>query len=87
METLYSLMNGKAEALEFNVLPDFEFAGIPLRDIEFLPDVLVAGIVRGRESILPSGSDVILPGDRVIVIANGGQIYALASIARRSGDK
>ncbi|MBO7377497.1 MAG: Trk system potassium transporter TrkA [Clostridia bacterium] len=87
METLYSLMNGKAEALEFNVLPDFEFAGIPLKDIEFLPDVLVAGIVRGRESILPSGSDVILPGDRVIVIANGGQIYDLASIARRSGDK
>ena len=87
METLYSLMNGKAEALEFNVLPDFEYAGIPLKEIEFRPDVLVAGIVRGRESIIPSGSDAILPGDKVIVIANGGQIYDLASIAKRSGDK
>ena len=34
-------------------------------------NILIAGIIRGRKSIIPSGSDVILPGDKVIVVASG----------------
>lgn len=82
METLYSLFGG-AEALEFNVLPDFGYIDVPIKDIHFRPGVLLAGITRGRVSIIPSGNDVIKAGDKVIVIAAGQQIYDLASIIAR----
>lgn len=33
IETLYKLMDGKAEALEFNVRADSKLTGIPLKDL------------------------------------------------------
>ena len=83
VETLYSLMNGDTEALEFNVLQDFEYLDIPLKEIKFRKDVLLAGIIRGRVTIIPAGSDVIKAGDKVIVIAAGERIYDLADIVSK----
>lgn len=80
IETLYSLMNGLAEAAEFKVLPDFEKANIPLKQLKFKKDYIVAGIIRNRQAIIPSGDDVILPDDHVIIIASGKQIYTLSNI-------
>lgn len=54
---------------------------IPLRKMKVKDDVLVAGIIRGREAVIPGGDDVILPGDRVIVISAGRRIEELADIA------
>lgn len=83
VETLYSLMNGTAEALEFNVLPDFPFADTPLRDLTLVGGTLLAGITRGSASIIPGGDDVIRPGDRVVVVAAGVPVYDLEDIFRR----
>jgi trk system potassium uptake protein TrkA len=74
IETLYRIADEKAEALEFLVGDDFRGQGITLADLPLRPNTLIAGIVRGRQSIIPSGADCILPGDRVIVIS-GGRIY------------
>jgi trk system potassium uptake protein TrkA len=70
VETLYSLMDGKAEAIEFTVMPDFEYIGIPLKELKFRKNVLLAGIVRNNNSIIPTGDDVLLAEDRVIVISS-----------------
>ncbi len=78
METLYKLMDGKVEALEFNVLPDSKLIDIPLRDLRLKEGILIAGIIRGRKSIIPSGNDMILAGDRVIIIAAGRRIQNLS---------
>ena len=83
IETLYSLAGGEVEALEFNVLDDFEYTNIPLKQIKLNGHVLVAGISRARETIIPSGDDVILPGDRVIVIAEGKRVLSLSDIVER----
>ncbi len=80
VETLYKLAGGKAEALEFIVHEDFEYANIPLREMRLIQDILVAGIIRGREVIIPSGNDVILPGDRIIIIAKDAGLRDLADI-------
>lgn len=80
METLYKLMGDKAEALEFNVLPDFKYINTPLKDMKLKANILIAGIVRGRRSIIPAGDDVILPGDRVIIIAAGQRVRNLSDI-------
>ncbi len=80
VETLYKLVDGKAEVLEFNVLSDFEFVNIPLKDMKLKKNVLIAGIIRRRKPIIPSGSDVIMAGDKVIVVASGKQLGDLSDI-------
>ena len=80
VETLYKLSEGKAEVLEFNVRPDFKYGDVPLREMTLKPNVLIAGIVRKRKPIIPSGNDVILPGDKVIVIAAGHVLLDLSDI-------
>ena len=80
VETLYKLVDGKAEALEFNVRPGLRLLDVPLKELKLKENVLIAGIMRGRKTILPSGDDVILAGDRVIVLAAGQRLRDLADI-------
>ena len=69
VETLYKLMDGKAEALEFNVQSDFNALHIPLKDMKLKNNILIAGIIRKRKAFVPSGDDEIMVGDKVIVIS------------------
>ncbi len=80
VEKLYKIMDGGAEALEFNVRSDFKHAGKALKEIKFKQNILIAGILRNRKPIVPSGDDVILPGDKVIVIAANHRLYDLSDI-------
>lgn len=82
VETLYSLFGGNAEALEFNVEQDFEFAGVPLKKLETKQGILVAGITRGNEALIPGGDDCILSGDKVIVVAKGERLCNLSDILK-----
>lgn len=80
VETLYRLMDGKAEALEFNVSPDFPKLQIPLKELKLLPNLLIAGIIRNRKAIIATGDDTIQAGDRVIVLAANRQLQDLSDI-------
>lgn len=82
METLYKIMNGGAELLEFQITTESKLTGVPLKDISLKSNVLIAGIVRGRKSILPSGDDVITVGDMVIVVAAGHRINDITDIIK-----
>ena len=82
VETLYRLMDDGAEALEFNVKDDPRLVRIPLKDLELKSQVLLAGIMRGRDTIIPTGADTILPGDRVVVITAGRRLNDLADILK-----
>ena len=82
VETLYRLLDGDAEALEFIALGDCKIIGIPLKELELKENLIVAGIIRDRESIIPSGDDVILTGDRVIVVAAELHLNDLSDVLR-----
>ena len=82
VETLYKIMDGKAEALEFKVQPEFEYANVPLKEMTFKRNILIAGITRGRKTIIPTGDDVIQAGDRVIVLAAGHMLNDLSDIVQ-----
>ncbi len=83
VETLYKLMNGNAEALEFAVNSDSKVIKIPLKELPTKRNVLIAGIIRGRKTIIPSGDDMILPGDRVVVISSGIRLNDLSDITEK----
>ena len=77
IETLYKLMDGKAEALEFSVSEIQELTKIPSKSLKFKKNLLIAGIIRGRRAIIPSGDDMIMPGDRVVVLTSEHKLYDL----------
>ena len=45
-------------------------------------NTLIAGIIRGKKIIIPSGSDTIEAGDRVVVLAAGQRLHDLSDIIR-----
>lgn len=82
VQTMYSLMDGRAEALEFEVLPDCTLVDKSLKDLQLKPNFIVAGILRGKETIIPTGDDVIQLNDRVIVVASDEHLYDLSDIVK-----
>ncbi len=83
VETLYKLMDGRVEALEFNVRENSKVVGIPLKDMSILKNILIGGIIRDRKTIIPAGDDIILPSDRVIVIAANHKLQDLSDILQK----
>ncbi len=81
INTLYKIYN-EAEAIEFSVDEDFSKVNVPLKDLSIKRDILVGGIIRGNEFILPSGSSEIKVGDKVIIVATEKQITELNEILR-----
>ncbi|MCQ2510380.1 MAG: Trk system potassium transporter TrkA [Lachnospiraceae bacterium] len=68
IETMYRLIGGKVEALEFAVTADSEFTGIKLMDMKFKKNILIAAIARQGKLIVPGGQDEFKAGDSIIVI-------------------
>ena len=70
VQTVYSIIKGKAEAAEFLIKDTSPVLGKPLMELKFKPNVLVAVILRGNRVIIPRGSDVIEKNDSVIVVSD-----------------
>lgn len=82
VETMYQLVDGKVEALEFIVKSENEYTNVPLKDLTLKPNNLIACIARKREIIIPGGDDCIQAGDSVIVITMEKQIRDIQDILR-----
>ena len=80
VESLYRLMDGKLEFIEFNVLENTKNLNIPLKELTFKRNVLIAGIIRNSHMIIPRGDDVISAQDVVLVVAIGHQIASIEDI-------
>lgn len=80
VETLYKLMDDKVEALEFIAKKGLDILDVQLKDLKLKPNTLIAGIVRGRKAIIPTGADMIIAGDRVVVFAANHRINDLSDI-------
>ncbi|MBE6750039.1 MAG: Trk system potassium transporter TrkA [Ruminococcaceae bacterium] len=82
VETLYKVMDDKVEVLEFSVKSDFPKLNIPFKELKTKPDTLFAGIIRDRKTIIPTGEDMLLSGDKVIVLAANQRINNLSDILK-----
>lgn len=79
METMYKLMDGALEALDFRVSGG-SIIGVPLRELPLRAQTLIACVVRGGKAIIPDGNTTIECGDNVIVITANGKIKDLQDI-------
>ena len=80
METMYQLLDGRVEALEFIIKAETAYTGIPLKELELKANNIIACIARGRKIIIPNGEDTLQVGDSVIMITMTKQIRDLEDI-------
>lgn len=73
-DTVYRLVDEKAELLEFTANKSTKFLNIPLNKLKLADGVIIGTIARRNEIIIPHGDDVVREGDNVIVVAVGKQI-------------
>ena len=57
-----------------------QILGVPLKELHLKNDLLIAGIIRERKPIIPGGDDVIMPGDKVIVLTADRRLTDLSDI-------
>lgn len=80
VETMYQLLDGRVEALEFIIKSENAYTGVPLKDLNLKVNNIIACIARGRKIIIPNGDDSIQVGDSVVIIAMTKQIRDLDDI-------
>ena len=69
VESLYKLLGGKVEALEFTAGPECrQLLDRPMKDLPLKQGVLVGAIARDKEIVIPDGNTCIHEGDHVVVV-------------------
>lgn len=85
IETLFRIIDGRAEAIAFTANESTGFLNIPLKNLKFKEGVLVAVIVRENNILIPRGNDAIRSGDSVILIVKDRKISDLNDIIASGG--
>lgn len=80
IETLYRIIENKAEALEFLINEHAPIIGIPLEELKIKEDILIACINHKGNIITPKGKDVIQVGDTVIVVTTKTGLHDIKDI-------
>ena len=73
--SLYKIADDEAEALEFAVHDNPEFAGKALKDISLKAGVLIAAVIRGKNLVVPNGGTVLKGNDLVILGDHAGTCF------------
>ena len=82
VETLYRLLDGRVEAMEFIVHPGSDITGIQIQKLKLKKDLLICSINRKGRIITPTGQDTIEEGDVVVIVTTGKGIRDLRDIVR-----
>ena len=82
VETLYNIIQDEVEAAEFVVKEHSPIAGIPLSELKFKPNVLVAAILRDGNVIIPRGHDIIQFGDAVVIVSKLMALHDITDILK-----
>ena len=83
VEALYRLMDGRVEAMEFNVGQDAKVTWGTLKDLEIRKNTLICCINRQGKIIRPGGNDRIEPGDSVVVVTTERGLNSIDDILIR----
>jgi trk system potassium uptake protein TrkA len=68
VQTLHRLYDGQVEALEFRITNNAKVIEKSLLELNLKKNLLICCISRKGKIITPSGQDVLMPGDGVIIV-------------------
>ena len=82
VQTLYNIVDGKVEALEFLARSESEVIGVPLSDLELKDNLLICCISRNGRTVIPNGLTTIEVGDTVVVVTTQKGLNDLRDILK-----
>ena len=82
MQSLYHVIDNKVEILEFMIKEGSPNLSIPIQNLKFKDNLLLANIARRSRSFIPGGHDTIEAGDTVLVVTTRQDIRRYADIFR-----
>ncbi len=82
IEAIASLHGVDAEVIEFAIHKENRLTKHPIKDLRLPNDVIVAGVIRGTESIFPTGNTILKKDDKVIVFMQHRAIPMVEKIFR-----
>lgn len=82
IETLYKIIEDKAEALEFKIQDTGAVTGVSLEKLPIRKNILIGCIYRNGEVIIPKGKDCLLPGDSVIIVTTNNRLNDISDILK-----
>lgn len=80
VKTLTRIINNKVEAIEFSVAHDSKLINKPIQELHLRKNILLGSITRGDKVIIPNGSDILYPDDRVVIITATERLSKLDDI-------
>lgn len=80
LQSLFRIVEGKAEILEFVVDGESILIDKPLKKLNISGNTVIATIVRRNEVVVPHGNDIIRRGDRIVVITMERNIATLREL-------
>lgn len=72
----------RIEVIDFKVGRSPGLTEIPIQDLKLKDNLLLAMILRGNDSIIPSGKDMILPGDHIVIVTTHTQLSSVDDILK-----
>lgn len=82
VKTLYKIVDGEVEAVEFKVTEHFTYLHKTLNEMRIKEHVLVAAIIRDNEVIVPKGNTTMELNDYVIIVSRGEIMKSLNDMLR-----
>lgn len=83
VETLYQILDNRAEALEFAIREKSAVTDIPLSELTLKKNLLIGCINRHGKIRIPRGQDSIQVGDTVIIVTTQKGLHDIQDILRR----
>jgi trk system potassium uptake protein TrkA len=84
IKRIYSIFDGKAEAIEFSINPSSRIAGKMVKEMQLPNGTLVVAVNRTQDGVgknyVPNGEFVIEAGDNVVTFAKAEQVDALEEL-------
>ena len=77
------LVQGQAEIMEVIATNDMKLSNVTLKELHLPDGVLIAGIHRGQEVIIPNGDTKILEDDKVIIFCLLSDIAEMEKLLRK----
>ena len=83
VETLYHILDGKAEALEFKICENSSVVGKTLSELNLKKNLLVGCLNRDGKVRIPRGHDTLQIGDTVVIVTTNRGLRDISDILEK----
>ena len=78
--TLFRYLDNRIEIAEYKADSNFKYLNVPFAKLDLKKNLIIAGLIRGGEFVVPAGKNMIKDNDSVIIVTTNKEIQSLQDI-------